>query len=85
MSGECAYWIFMGVIFLCQVHGKCEMLIEQYNKCDILTGDFAMCDLSLGIFIGVVFWLTKKRITKFWEKKHYLEQNDMCDITPGNM
>jgi len=44
-----------------------------------------MCNISLGIFTGVVFWLTKKRITKFWKKKNYHEQIDMCDIMPGNM
>ena len=44
-----------------------------------------MCDISLGIFTGVVFWLTTKRITKFSKKTKKLEQNNMCDITPGNM
>ena len=42
-----------------------------------------MCDISLGIFTGVVFWLTTKKITKFSKKKK-LEGIDMCDITPGN-
>ena len=54
-------------------------------KCDILTGLFAMCDISIGIFTGVVFWLTTKRITKFLKNKKKLERIDMCDITPGNM
>ena len=43
-----------------------------------------MCDISLGIFTGVVFWLTTKTITKF-SKKNKLERIDMCDITPGNI
>jgi hypothetical protein len=43
-----------------------------------------MCDIYLGIFTGVIFWLTTKRITTFSGRKK-LEQFDMCDITPGNM
>jgi len=33
-----------------------------------------MCDISLGIFTGVVFWLTKKRIAKIWKKKNILNK-----------
>jgi hypothetical protein len=44
-----------------------------------------MCDISIGIFTGVVFWLTTKRISKFSKKKKTMERIDTRDITPGNM
>ena len=44
-----------------------------------------MSDISIGIFTGVVFWLTTTRITKFSKKKEKLERIDMRDIMPGNM
>jgi len=38
-----------------------------------------MCDISLGIFTGVVFWLTTKRITKFSKKKK--SSNELICVT----
>jgi hypothetical protein len=38
-----------------------------------------MSDISIGIFTGVVFWLTTKRITKFLKEKK--SSNELICVT----